>query len=80
MTPKEKSEELLKKFSSIQEWVGGEGNISAGHKIGLQAAIICVEQIIGEWTELNNDPDTETLWSEEKCKYWNHVLEHLKNA
>jgi len=70
MTASEKSEELIDKFV-----------VKCIHRTQAKnCAIVCVEQIIGEWKYLNDDPETESLWSEEKEKYWNEVLEHLKNT
>lgn len=96
MTTEEKSIELLNKFSSLSQWVGGEGNISLGAKMGKQCAIICVEQIIAELNELRKpeyttfiieyaDPDVpgdpgKTMDGYEKLDYWKAVLEHIKQS
>lgn len=79
MTPEEKAKELINKFSNISNWVRGEGFISLGESVGRKVAIVSAEQILNEWTYLNGDPETECVWSDEKEKYWQEVLNQLIN-
>jgi hypothetical protein len=47
ITPKQTADALIKEFSAINEWVGGEGFISAGNKIGKKSADMCVDKLLG---------------------------------
>ena len=75
MTPREKAEELIKKFEDHSDWdqFDETGNRIENEKI---CAIICVEQIIqtlipfrGFWSRDIVDP----------IRYWQEVLTHLNN-
>lgn len=80
MTPVEKAESLMKQFSSVQNWVGGEGYISIGQQSGRQCAIICVEQIIKAAKEFDKELDRfhgQFMFPE---IYWEDVLTHIKNS
>ncbi len=86
MTPVQKAEFLMKQFSSVQNWVGGEGYISIGQKSGRQCAIICVEQVIEVIDNLNAGTlplmeigEDENQWLS-PSQYWKEVLSHIKNS
>ena len=76
MSPEEKAEELIKKYKSLDEWVGGEGYIGLSKKMAKQCAIICVEQAM-IYHPLPTVPDSR---SAEFHEYWKEVLDHIKNS
>ena len=66
MTPKEKAEELILKFMSLQE-----PNYNWFHKIlGKQCALIAVDEII----EIFND----TNGSDYRLEYWQEVKQEIE--
>lgn len=78
MNPKEKAEELIKKFSDHSDWDHfDERGARVEHE--KLCAIICVEQIIEGIESVIGDQ--KHMWREgerDQHQYYTKVLEHLK--
>lgn len=79
MSPELRAKDLLKKFTSISSWVGGEGNISIGNENAKKASLIAVNEII-EAMKQDDIVNEDCHWANsEQCKYWESVHKCIEN-
>lgn len=76
MTPKEKAEELVLKFGSIQEWSPADGGfMSIGKKSGIKCALVAINEIIESYQSVRAY-FTDTI---DPLTYWQQVKQHIEN-
>jgi len=79
MTPKEKAEELIKRFMSIETDYSRDGGYTFEHiwrNDAKQCALICVDEIIKTGL-LSLNPTNNSFLMQDTKQYWNDVKSEL---